>query len=97
MPAKRWQTYEEVAAYLLNQLSEHFGVGRFEVKQIVAGEVVTHTPDGAGIGINSFGLQALEFEVLEMGLVALIKISLGAGGLHAAGSSRNVAESPHRN
>ncbi|SDY47309.1 restriction endonuclease [Nitrosomonas sp. Nm58] len=38
MPEKRWQTYEEVAAYLLNQLSEHFGVGRFEGKQIVAGK-----------------------------------------------------------
>ena len=38
MPEKRWQTYEEVAAYLLNQLAEHFGVGRFEGKQVVAGD-----------------------------------------------------------
>jgi hypothetical protein len=35
---KQWQSYEEVAAYLLNQLSEHFGVGRFEGKQVVSGE-----------------------------------------------------------
>jgi hypothetical protein len=35
---KRWQAYEEVAAYLLNQLAEHFGVGRFEGKQVVAGD-----------------------------------------------------------
>ena len=28
-------------------------------------------------------MQALELEVLEVGLVALIKISAGAGGLHA--------------
>lgn len=33
-----WSTYEEVAAYLLNQVSEHFGVGRFEGKQIVPGD-----------------------------------------------------------
>jgi hypothetical protein len=38
MPEKRWQTYEEVAAYLLNQLAEHFGVGRFEGKQVIAGD-----------------------------------------------------------
>jgi hypothetical protein len=35
---KRWQNYEEVAAYLLNQLAEHFGVGRFEGKQVVPGD-----------------------------------------------------------
>ena len=35
---KQWQSYEEVAAHLLNQLSEHFGVGRFEGKQIVPGD-----------------------------------------------------------
>jgi hypothetical protein len=34
---KCWQTYEEVAAYLLNRLAEHFGVGRFERKQVIPG------------------------------------------------------------
>jgi hypothetical protein len=38
VPEKKWETYEEVAAYLLNQFAEHFGVGRFEGKQLVAGE-----------------------------------------------------------
>jgi hypothetical protein len=38
MAIKQWKTYEEVAAYLLNQFAEHFGVGKFESKQIVAGE-----------------------------------------------------------
>jgi len=60
-------------------------------------KVVAHAPDGPAIGVNGFGLQTFELEVLEMGLVALIEISLGAGGLHAAVSSRNVAESPLRN
>lgn len=35
---KQWQSYEEVATHLLNQLSEHFGVGRFEGKQVVPGD-----------------------------------------------------------
>jgi len=53
--------------------------------------------DGAAIGVNGLGLQAFEFEVLEVGLVVLIKISLGAGQFHARRSSRNVAKSPRRN
>jgi hypothetical protein len=32
-----WRSYEEVAQYLLNQISEHFGLGRVEGKQIVSG------------------------------------------------------------
>ncbi len=37
MHKKQWETYEEVAAFLLNRLSEHFGVERFEGKQVVSG------------------------------------------------------------
>ena len=51
--------------------------------------------DSDGLGVireSELGLAALEFEVFEMGLVALIKISRGAGALHAGVSSRNVAE-----
>ena len=50
-----------------------------------------------GVGVDGLGLQAFELEVLEMGLVLLIEIRPDVGGLHAAVSSRNVAESPHRN
>jgi len=32
-----WQSYEEVAQYLLNQFAEHFDLGHVEGKQIVAG------------------------------------------------------------
>lgn len=37
MPEKEWKTYEEVAAYLLDKFANHFGVGRVEGKQLVAG------------------------------------------------------------
>jgi len=37
MTQRHWQTYEEVAAYLLNQIAAHFGVGHFEGKQVVPG------------------------------------------------------------
>ena len=38
MAIRKWEKYEEVAAYLLNQFAQQFGVGKFEGKQIVAGE-----------------------------------------------------------
>lgn len=38
MSEKRWETYEEVAQYLLNRLAEQFGVGKFEGKQVVPGQ-----------------------------------------------------------
>jgi hypothetical protein len=36
--AARWETYEEIAAYLLNQFAQEFGVAFFEGKQGVQGK-----------------------------------------------------------
>lgn len=53
MIEKRWKTYEEVAAHLLDQFAEHFGVGRFEGKQIVSGSSGTEWElDAKGVGEN---------------------------------------------
>ncbi|HED39685.1 MAG TPA: hypothetical protein ENJ13_04580 [Chromatiales bacterium] len=38
MSIKSWQSYEEVAQYLLNKFSEKFNIGHVEGKQIVPGE-----------------------------------------------------------
>ena len=47
---------------------------------------------------SGFGLQALELEVFEVGLIALVKVSLGfVRGIHAGVSSRNIAKSPQQN
>lgn len=35
---KKWETYEEVAAYLLDQFAAEFGIDRFEGKQEVEGQ-----------------------------------------------------------
>ena len=35
---KKWESYEEVAAYLLNEFAEEFGLGRVEGKQFVEGQ-----------------------------------------------------------
>ncbi|MBL8415280.1 MAG: hypothetical protein JNM42_12655 [Propionivibrio sp.] len=37
MADSKWQTYEEVAAYLLGNFSEHFGLSRVEGKQSIPG------------------------------------------------------------
>ncbi|MDP1864308.1 MAG: hypothetical protein Q8K52_10420 [Thiobacillus sp.] len=58
------------------------------------GKVVADAPDGAGVSLDGLGLQAFEFEVLEMRLVLPVKV-LGVG-LHAGLSSRNIAESTPR-
>ncbi|WP_233842830.1 hypothetical protein [Dyella sp. 2HG41-7] len=38
MQEQAWKTYEEVAAYLLNQFATQFGVGRFDGKQLITGD-----------------------------------------------------------
>ncbi len=38
MPENNWENYEEVAAHLLNQFAIHFGLGRFEGKQVIPGQ-----------------------------------------------------------
>ena len=47
-----------------------------------------NVPDGTAVGVDGVGLQAFEFEVLEVGLIVLIKLILGAGGVHSGASLR---------
>lgn len=37
MSEKHWETYEEVARYLLDRIAEQFGISRFEGKQVLSG------------------------------------------------------------
>src|SRR5688500_1848391 len=38
MEAKNWEKYEKVAAYLLNEFAEKFGIDRVEGKQTIKGQ-----------------------------------------------------------
>ena len=42
MATKTWESYEEVAQYLLNQFAEKFGLGTVEGKQIIPGKSGTN-------------------------------------------------------
>lgn len=44
-----WRSYEEVAQFLLDQLASHFGLGRVEGKQVVAGVGTTWEIDAKGV------------------------------------------------
>jgi hypothetical protein len=57
----KWQTYEQVAQYLLNEFAVHFGLGRVEGKQIVLGESgIGWEIDAKGVGDNGKGFLVIE-------------------------------------
>ena len=57
-----------------NQFAEVVGQLRFGQAVDLVIETQTDAPDGARIGVDGLRLQTLEFEVLEMGLVLLVKV-----------------------
>lgn len=52
---KHWETYEEVAAYLLDQIASEFGLARFEGKQDLIGKRsgTSYEIDAKGISGNN--------------------------------------------
>jgi len=81
------------------------GVGGEQLAEVVGGklarelvvpvaEILAHASDGACRGINRLGLQALELQVLEVGLVALLKRDAGCWSWRDL-LGRYVAQSPH--
>ena len=53
-------------------------IGQLRWRQVVdlVVKVVAHAPDGAGISIDCLGLQALEFEVLQMSAVRAANLNI---------------------
>lgn len=57
----KWRTYEEVAQYLLNEFSTHFGLGRVAEKQLVPGASGTEWEiDAKGVVANGEGFVIVE-------------------------------------
>ena len=95
MSTKRWKTYEEVAAYLLNQFAEHFGVGKFEGKQIVAGDSGTEWEIDAK-GCSDDGIKFLVVECkrhTKSGISQAITAAL-AWSIQDTGASGGILVSP---
>ena len=60
-----------------NQVAEVLGELVLGQGVDVVGKVRTDAAHGAGVGIDGFGLQAFEFEVLQMQLILPIKMRAG--------------------
>lgn len=61
-PDKRWESYEEVAVYLLDQIAEKLGLERVEDKQKVIGERsgTEWEIDGKGVKVGDEGFVIIE-------------------------------------
>lgn len=59
---KAWETYEEVAAYLLDQMAEKFGLIRVEGKQTVSGirSGTSYEIDAKGVAEHGEGIVIIE-------------------------------------
>lgn len=95
MPEKQWKTYEEVAAYLLNQFAEHFELGRFEGKQLVAGESGTEWEiDAKGCAADGSHFIVVECKRhTKTGISQAITAAL-AWSIQDAGASGGILVSP---
>src|SRR5690242_17015231 len=61
MADKTWQSYEEVAAYLLGRFANEFGLGRVEGKQLVPGASGTNWE----IDAKGYGQDGTSFVIVE--------------------------------
>ena len=61
MSSTKWQNYEEVARYLLNQFAKYFNLGHVEEKQLIPGKSGTNWEiDAKGIRDNEGGFLIVE-------------------------------------
>jgi len=95
MPEKKWETYEKVAEYLLNQFAEHFDLGTFQGKQIIAGESGTEWE----IDAKGYASDESHFVVVECKRHTKTRISQGitatlAWSILDTGASGGILVSP---
>lgn len=92
---KEWQTYEEVATYLLNQFAEHFELGRVEAKQVLPGESGTEWEiDAKGIAEDEIKYIVVECKMhTKSGVSQAIAGSL-AFTIKDVGASGGILVSP---
>ncbi|MFZ2651710.1 MAG: restriction endonuclease, partial [Burkholderiaceae bacterium] len=82
MSSKQWQSYEEVAAYLLNEFAEHFALGRVEGKQLLAGSSGTSWEiDAKGIKTDDKSIVVIECKCypnarVTQGIIATLAYSI---------------------
>ncbi len=96
MPQAQWETYEEVAVYLLNQFSEHFELEGFSGKEIVTGNRsgTSWEIDGKGFSEGSDRFVIVECRRYTTSRQSQEKIGALAYRIYDAGASGGIIVSP---
>jgi Restriction endonuclease len=95
MSEKKWESYEEVATYLLNQFAEKFELGRFEGKQITPGESGTDWEiDAKGYSADESHFVVVECKRYTKGRVSQAITGSLAWVIKDTGASNGILVSP---
>lgn len=93
---RTWETYEEVAAYLLNQLAEKFGIERVEGKQSIKGQKsgTDWEIDAKGVGTRNDVFLIIECRRYTSSRQSQEKIGALAYRIHDTGATGGIIISP---
>ena len=93
---KAWETYEEVAAYLLNQLAEKFGIARIEGKQTIKGQKsgTDWEIDAKGVGFQDDIFLIIECRRYTSSKQTQEKLGALAYRIQDAGAAGGIVVSP---
>jgi len=91
---KKWETYEEVAVYLLNKFASEFGLSSVEGKQKIAGTVCEFEIDGKGCCIEGEGFIIIECRRYTKSRQNIDKIAALAFKIIDSGAAGGVIISP---
>lgn len=96
MTNKKWETYEEVAVYLLNQFASEFDLGSVEEKQKVIGKKsgTTWEIDGKGFKINGEGFFIVECRRYTKSKQSQEQIGALAYRIYDSGAEGGIIVSP---
>jgi len=89
-----WRNYEEVAQFLLGQMASHFGLGRVEGKQVVAGASSSWEIDAKGVRKDGHGFVIIECRRLTKQGVPQEQIAGLAFKIQDMGAAGGIIVSP---
>lgn len=91
-----WQTYEEVARYLLNQFAEEFGITKVEGKQIIRGQTsgTEWEIDAKGVGSSEDVFLIIECRRHTTSKQSQERIGALAYRIHDTGAAGGIIVSP---
>jgi hypothetical protein len=93
--AVTWQSYEQVAQYLLNQFAEHFGLGHVEGKQIIPGASGTDWEiDAKAVRADGQGLLVVECRRLTTSRLKQENLAAMAWRITDTGAAGGIVVSP---